>query len=183
KMSPLRVYDRKLITIIQAVRKNGLEVSGGNCDFYIEGVFWGIIKKLLSFAQVTHLTYSDVQRSLNLIISAILVGQSIQPDGESTPESPFELAFVPEGVLLAGELVELTPTERELLAHFTAHPNEVLSRDDIALEVFKVQVSDTQDLEGEYHRVNTAVLRLRRKLGKHAGRLVTIRNRGYKLVI
>ncbi|WP_405086233.1 winged helix-turn-helix domain-containing protein [Microbispora sp. NBC_01389] len=73
-----------------------------------------------------------------------------------------------------GEEIELTYREFELLDYLTAAPGRVYNRRQLMAAVW-----DRYDEEGG-RTVDVHVLRLRRKLGRYAGRIVTVRNVGYK---
>lgn len=73
-----------------------------------------------------------------------------------------------------GEEIELTFREFELLDYLSSAPGRVYNRRQLMAAVW-----DRYDDEGG-RTVDVHVLRLRRKLGGHAGRIVTVRNVGYK---
>jgi hypothetical protein len=76
-----------------------------------------------------------------------------------------------------GELLELTYLEFELLAHLTAHPHRVHTRDHLVSAVWGY------GHVGDGRTVDVHVARLRRKLGvRHRDSIVTIRRVGYKFV-
>lgn len=70
----------------------------------------------------------------------------------------------------------MTLREFDLLAYFLAHPNQVLSRDDLLAAVWGWQIGDAST-------VTVHVRRLRGKLETdpaHPTRLVTVWGRGYR---
>ncbi|MEV7808046.1 winged helix-turn-helix domain-containing protein [Microbispora sp. NPDC088329] len=73
-----------------------------------------------------------------------------------------------------GEEIELTFREFELLDYLSSAPGRVYNRRQLMAAVW-----DRYDDEGG-RTVDVHILRLRRKLGRHAGRIVTVRNVGYK---
>ena len=77
-------------------------------------------------------------------------------------------------VLVDGEEVELTYREFELLDYLSSAPGRVYNRRQLLAAVW-----DRYTDEGA-RTVDVHVLRLRRKLGRHADRIVTVRNVGYK---
>ncbi|WP_037605922.1 winged helix-turn-helix domain-containing protein [Streptacidiphilus rugosus] len=78
---------------------------------------------------------------------------------------------------LDGELLELTYLEFELLAHLTAHPHRVHTRDRLVEAVWGY------GHVGDGRTVDVHVARLRRKLGAgYRNRIVTVRRVGYKYV-
>lgn len=77
-------------------------------------------------------------------------------------------------VLVDGEEVELTYREFELLDYLSSAPGRVYNRRQLLAAVW-----DRYSDEGA-RTVDVHVLRLRRKLGRHADRIVTVRNVGYK---
>ncbi|MFC1432480.1 winged helix-turn-helix domain-containing protein [Streptacidiphilus sp. N1-3] len=76
-----------------------------------------------------------------------------------------------------GELVELTYLEFELLAHLTANPHRVHTRDHLVTAVWGYGHI------GDGRTVDVHVARLRRKLGaRYRAGIVTVRRVGYKYV-
>ena len=81
-------------------------------------------------------------------------------------------------VTLAGELVELTPREFDLLFFFASNPGKVFSRNDLLDRVWGHQHS------GYEHTVNTHINRIRAKIEADPAnprRILTVWGRGYKL--
>ncbi|MEZ0076177.1 winged helix-turn-helix domain-containing protein [Planotetraspora sp. GP83] len=73
-----------------------------------------------------------------------------------------------------GEEIDLTFREFELLDYLSSAPGRVFNRRQLMAAVW-----DRYGDEGA-RTVDVHVLRLRRKLGRHADRIVTVRNVGYK---
>ena len=80
-------------------------------------------------------------------------------------------------VTVAGEEVRLTPKEFDLLNRLLAADGAVLSRGDLLRQVWE----HAPDVEIDTRTVDQHVARLRRKLGREAGRLVTVHNFGYRI--
>jgi DNA-binding response OmpR family regulator len=81
-------------------------------------------------------------------------------------------------VTLAGELVELTPREFDLLFFFASNPGKVFSRNDLLDRVWGHRHS------GYEHTVNTHINRIRAKIEADPAnprRILTVWGRGYKL--
>jgi DNA-binding response OmpR family regulator len=78
-------------------------------------------------------------------------------------------------VTIAGELVELTAKEFELLAYFLSNPGALLTRDHLLDRVWGVEYP------GGTRTVDVHVAQLRRKLGR-PGLIRTLRGAGYKAV-
>ena len=119
----------------------------------------------------------------------MIVGYLVPAEGSAdTPEAVAATAprrAVPEAeelvldraaraVRAGGEEIELTFREFELLDYLSSAPGRVYNRRQLMAAVW-----DRYDDEGG-RTVDVHVLRLRRKLGRHAGRIVTVRNVGYK---
>ncbi|GAA0441682.1 hypothetical protein Acor_06210 [Acrocarpospora corrugata] len=77
-------------------------------------------------------------------------------------------------VRLDGTVVELTYREFELLDYLAAAPGRVYNRKQLMAGVWDRYGDDSA------RTIDVHILRLRRKLGRHAGRIVTVRNVGYK---
>lgn len=80
----------------------------------------------------------------------------------------------------AGELIDLTPREFDLLYWFARHPGEVFSRLSLLDHVWGYQH------EGYEHTVNTHINRLRVKIEKDAAEpdiILTVWGKGYKFAV
>ena len=124
-----------------------------------------------------YLTKPFSPRELVLRIEAILrrgtgraVEREVLQDGDLTIDPVARKAF------RDGRELDLTLREFDLLAYFLAHPNQVLSRDDLLAAVWGWQIGDAST-------VTVHVRRLRGKLETdpaHPTRLVTVWGRGYR---
>jgi DNA-binding response OmpR family regulator len=75
---------------------------------------------------------------------------------------------------VAGQPLDLTYLEFELLAHLVAHPHRVHTRDQLVATVWGYGHI------GDGRTVDVHVARLRRKLGEHRKAIATVRRVGYK---
>ena len=75
---------------------------------------------------------------------------------------------------LAGETVQLTERERDLLAALARRPGVVVSKLELLATVWPGSDADE-------HAVEVAIARLRHRLGRHGDRLETVFRRGYRL--
>ncbi|MDC7232780.1 MAG: response regulator transcription factor [Spirochaetales bacterium] len=85
--------------------------------------------------------------------------------------------FEKHRVLLAGEVLDLTVKEFELLSLFVRNPGRVFSRQDLLSKIWGYQ------FEGYEHTVNTHINRLRNKIEKdpsHPEYLLTVWGIGYR---
>ncbi|MDO4765627.1 MAG: response regulator transcription factor [Eubacteriales bacterium] len=78
-------------------------------------------------------------------------------------------------VTVAGQEIELTPKEYDLLLYFINNQNLALSRDQILNRIWGYSY------DGEDRTVDTVVKRLRQKLGSEGERIKTIRGMGYRM--
>ncbi|ETK32318.1 hypothetical protein MPTA5024_30460 [Microbispora sp. ATCC PTA-5024] len=90
------------------------------------------------------------------------------------PEEDLVVDRAARVVRVDGEEIELTFREFELLDYLSSAPGRVYNRRQLLAAVW-----DRYGEEGA-RTVDVHVLRLRRKLGRHAARIVTVRNVGYK---
>src|SRR5690606_5720167 len=119
----------------------------------------------------------------------VIVGHMVPADGRAVPAAPAGGAAgrppVREGDDLVvdrasrvgrvdGEEISLTYREFELLDYLRSSPGRVYNRRQLLAAVW-----DRYTDQG-VRTVDVHVLRLRRKLGRHANRIVTVRNVGYK---
>lgn len=88
-----------------------------------------------------------------------------------------ELQLLPEShqVLVAGQEVQLTLKEFELLRYLLEHSGIVLSRDQILSRVWEY------DFDGETRTVDVHVRSLRQKLGEAGSCIQTVRGVGYRI--
>jgi len=89
-----------------------------------------------------------------------------------------EIDVAAQEVRLGGEVIPLTPTERELLSVLADHSGQALSRTQLLRAVGR------GESEGDDHLVDVHIANLRRKLGETAGEqryVLTVRGIGYRL--
>lgn len=77
-------------------------------------------------------------------------------------------------VILAGEEIELTPKEYDMLLYLVTNAGHVLSREQLLNRVWGY------DYYGEERSVDTLIKRLRKKMGQEEKRLKTVRGVGYR---
>jgi two-component system phosphate regulon response regulator PhoB len=87
-----------------------------------------------------------------------------------------EWALVPErnAVRVGGQEVLLTPTQYRLLALLLGEPGRIFSRAELVERGIGELV--------EPRTVDVHIKEIRRKLGPHRERIVTVKNRGYRYV-
>jgi DNA-binding response OmpR family regulator len=98
--------------------------------------------------------------------------------GERFVIGPLEILPDEGTVRRAGELVQLTRTEFQLLCHLARHPNRVWSRDQLLHEVWGYEHT------GDGRVVDTHIARLRLKIEADQGNpqlIQTVRGLGYKM--
>lgn len=78
-------------------------------------------------------------------------------------------------VTVAGQTVDLTFKEYELLKYFMSHIGSVLQREDIMIRIWGT------DYEGESRTLDMHIKTLRKKLGESGKRIKTVRNVGYRI--
>ncbi|SEL85321.1 winged helix-turn-helix domain-containing protein [Streptacidiphilus jiangxiensis] len=99
------------------------------------------------------------------------------PVGVTTPGEGLSVDLDLRIAHLDGDQLELTYLEFELLAHLTAHPHRVHTRESLVEAVWGYGHI------GDGRTVDVHVARLRRKLGEaYRARIVTVRRVGYKYV-
>lgn len=103
----------------------------------------------------------------------LLKGQEKQ--GEEIVYGQIKINELARVVTIAGEEVQLTPKEYELLIYFIENKGVALSRDKILNSVWNY------DYYGDLRTVDTHVKQLRAKLGDASKYITTVRSVGYKL--
>lgn len=88
---------------------------------------------------------------------------------------PLQVDLAPRLATCAGENLDMTRREFELLVHFLRNPRKVLSRDHLLHEVWGLEYL------GESRTIDAHVRRLRVKLGSQAGLIETVVGVGYRL--
>ncbi|MDR3296460.1 MAG: response regulator transcription factor [Clostridiales Family XIII bacterium] len=85
-----------------------------------------------------------------------------------------EINILARTVSIAGEKVELTPKEYELLFYLVQNKNIALSRDKLLSDIWGY------DFFGDDRTIDTHIKNLRNNLGSYRDRIVTLRGVGYK---
>lgn len=83
-------------------------------------------------------------------------------------------------VQIAGQAIDLTGAEFNLLAQLIHHAGQVVSRDQLALKGLG------RALQAYDRRIETHMAQIRRKIGQHAdgsGRIKTVRGSGYQYIV
>jgi len=123
-----------------------------------------------------YLTKPFSPRELVARMKAILRRTDPQPARELIELGDVLLNRETHDVTIAGEPVELTTKEFDLLAYFLSNPGAVLSRDVLLDRVWGMEYP------GGTRTVDVHVAQLRRKLGRPA-LIKTLRGSGYKAVV
>jgi DNA-binding response OmpR family regulator len=97
------------------------------------------------------------------------------PDPALVRVGPLEIDSRARLATLAGQPLELTRREYELLAHLAAAPGRVFTKGELLTEIWGHPVGSST------RRLDTLVARLRRRLGEHRALLVTVWGVGYRL--
>jgi DNA-binding response OmpR family regulator len=122
-----------------------------------------------------YLTKPFSPRELVARMKAILRRTDPQPTKEVLSLGDVVVNLETHDVTIAGESVELTTKEFELLAYFLGNPGTLLTRDRLLDRVWGVEYP------GGTRTVDVHVAQLRRKLGRPA-LIRTLRGSGYKAV-
>ncbi|GAB1821772.1 winged helix-turn-helix domain-containing protein [Herbidospora sp. RD11066] len=109
----------------------------------------------------------------SLVVVGYIVGATGKPS-QSTGQREVQIDRESRTVVADGAEIDLTYREFELLDYLAAAPGRVYNRRQLLAAVW-----DRYDDAGA-RTVDVHILRLRRKLGRHAARIVTVRNVGYK---
>lgn len=124
-------------------------------------------------------TFKEVEARIRAILRRAT--QRVEPDDVQVLESgDVRLDSGLRAATVAGELIELTRTEYQLLHQLMSNANRPVSKDDLLERVWGYESSDSNS-----NIVELAIRRLRKKMEEEASdpeRLVTVRGVGYKFV-
>lgn len=80
-------------------------------------------------------------------------------------------------VVVAGESIELSTKEFELLYFLARHPQTIFTRESLTVNLWGY------DFEGDERTVDTTIKRIRRKIGEAGDFIKTVRGTGYKFEV
>jgi DNA-binding response OmpR family regulator len=114
-----------------------------------------------------------------------LAGAADAPAGDGTvppaPNAvicgPLHIDIADHTVMLAGQPIDLTPKEFDLLALLAAHPNRAFSRE------FLVERIWGYPYDGADRTVDSHIVRLRKKLGDLGDKITTVWGVGYRFAV
>ena len=134
--------------------------------------------KLLGFEQGAddYLTKPFSPRELVARVGALLRRTKPAGGARTLEAGPLRVDLDAHVATCAGERLDLTPREFDLLAFLARHPGRALTRDELLRKVWGY------DYVGETRTVDVHVRRLRAKLGERHEMIETVLGAGYKLV-
>jgi len=115
-------------------------------------------------------------KELMMRVGAILKrsGAAVQREAESVSFGDLTVDFTARRVTVAGQELELSPKEYELLFYMVRNRGIALTREKLISEVWGY------DFFGDDRTLDTHIKLLRRRLGAHAERITTLRGVGYR---
>ncbi len=105
---------------------------------------------------------------------AVTGDASMPPAPGAVTRGPLHIDIANHAVTLAGQALDLTPKEFELLALLAAHPNRAFSRE------FLVERIWGYPYDGADRTVDSHIVRLRKKLGDLGDKITTVWGVGYR---
>ncbi|MEX1019325.1 MAG: response regulator transcription factor [Litorilinea sp.] len=125
-------------------------------------------------------TFKEVEARIRAILRRTALRIDSQKSFQILEVGDVKLDSGMRAATVAGQLVELTPTEYELLHYMMVNPDRPVAKNDLLRDVWGYEASDTNS-----NIVELAVRRLRKKIEEDASnprRLLTVRGVGYKFV-
>lgn len=182
--SPLR----KPVRAIQTIQRLAAEQTDALSGPYLVGLFFQAVSRLATYDPTLPLTLDELTRYASMWISASMIAQQLQVNAMPTTDHGSEDAGIRidqanRAVWLDGRRVKLSGQSYELLCYLYTRAGRLCHRRDIVEQVFH-QAFDELD-ESQSRRLNTAVSRLRERLGDDPRRpryLFTETGGGYRLM-
>ncbi len=165
-----------------------IAIKSTKCDdkmFHL-GVILCLIQRVVAFDPAKQHPVVEIHQLIRIAASLDALVKK-QPTRSAISEKTLNFNEGLRQLVIYGDVKELTPGEFDLFVYFYAHRNQVVSRIDIAQEVYKVDITAVAQDDAEiidYQRINTMVNRLRQKIEptpKSPQFLKTIRSKGYCL--
>lgn len=125
-------------------------------------------------------TFKEVEARIRAILRRTALRNDAQKSFQILEEGDVKLDSGMRAATVAGQLVELTPTEYELLHYLMMHPDRPVMKDELLRDVWGYEASESNS-----NIVELAVRRLRKKIEEDPSnprRLLTVRGVGYKFV-
>jgi len=114
-------------------------------------------------------------RELSARVNSLLRRSATAPDSSQTVNYPgLEIDIASHDVVVDGEVVKLTLSEYRLLLHLARNPDRVFSRSDL---LDRIAGRDAYIID---RNVDVHVRGVRKKIGRWAAAIVTVRGVGYK---
>jgi DNA-binding response OmpR family regulator len=101
---------------------------------------------------------------------------TVRQEPETIERGPLSINLTARTAQLAGQEIDLTPREYDLVVLLTSHPGRAFSRE------FLLQQLWGYDYDGFDRTVDTHITRLRKKLGPLGEKIVTVWGVGYRFV-
>lgn len=177
---------RKQAAMVFVVRRLASQIFQSDMRDYLTGLFYLALQRFNALDKDLQYAPADLVYFLHHLLICCQTLDNLQRHG-STPgpdEGPAGISIddANHEVLVNGRVVNLTPTEYDLLLYLYNRQGSLCRRQDIMREVFKI---DDPDPDSEKSLLNTHMGRLRTKIEFDAGNpryIVTVRGQGYKLV-
>ncbi len=181
---------RKELNAIQSIRNMVASVIGNNLTPYYVGLLFCTAKGFDAYEHEVRETKRNILSTVHrLLYSAMLcqyfsqISEHIPKNAASCPPLALQIDKENEEVSIGGRVIDITPTEYELLLYLYSRADQLCQRADIINDVFGYQELDPAAGKS---LLNTHINRLRQKIESDSSNpkyILTVRGRGYKLKI
>jgi hypothetical protein len=185
----LPLITRESARLIITIRQLAADLIGCSLDTYLIGLYYHAMQYVAEYKPDIHYPLQSLLTCAHTLLSAGLQCEKLSEPPNIQIELPDQAAQtlwidkINKAVWVEGMLIELTLQDFQILTYLFDHANQLCERHAIITEGLGEANIDYYEEES---RINSAMSRLRQKIEpnpKNPKYLITVRGRGYKLVL